>query len=60
MSGLDLQINGEKPERDDAPSVMRRLGSLEGARKHGIRSIQIAWTVVTVLAGLLLGIFKWK
>jgi len=52
MADLDLQINGEKPERDDAPSMRHDISSLKQSRNALRRGVQIAWVVITGIGGI--------
>ena len=52
IEGLDLQINGEKPERDDAPSMKHDIASLKQSRNSLRRGVQIAWAVITAIGGI--------
>jgi hypothetical protein len=62
VDGLDLQINGEKPEREGAPSMKSDIASLKHSRLSARRGMQIAWTVLIGLAGVVTSIFVhlWK
>ena len=60
IEGLDLQINGEKPERDDAPSMRHDIGSLKASRNSLRRGVQIAWAVLIGLGGLVASMCTFK
>lgn len=62
VEGLDLQINGEKPERDDAPSMKHDIGSLKQSRNSLRRGIQVLWIVLTGIGGIAATLFtvKWN
>lgn len=60
IDGLDLQINGEKPERDDAPSMRHDITSLKQSRNSLRRGVQIAWAVLLGLGGIVGSMFTFK
>jgi hypothetical protein len=57
---LDLQINGEKPERDNAPSMKNDISSLKQSRDSVRTGVRWLWTVVVGVGGLLISIFSIK
>jgi hypothetical protein len=57
LDGLDLQINGEKPEREDAPGLKSEVKSLKSSRTHLLHGLQVAWVVLTGIGGLLVAVF---
>ena len=60
MRGLDLQINGDKPEKDDAPSMRADIKSLKSSRNSLRRGVQVAWVVITALGSLVAGLLSFK
>ena len=64
VSDLDLQINGEKPERSDAPGLKHDVDNLKIARDNLVSShrrvIQYAWAVFTVVGGFVVTLFSYK
>jgi hypothetical protein len=60
VTGLDLQVNGEKPERDDAPSMCSDIKSLKQSRNSLRRGVQVAWAVLIGLGGIVASMFTFK
>lgn len=60
VDGLDLQINGEKPENKDAPGLKAVVNSLKQSRDSLARGVHYAWAVIIGLGGLLASMFTWK
>jgi hypothetical protein len=52
LTGLDLQINGEKPEREDAPSMRSDLKSLKSSRNAFRRSLQVIYGIAIAVFGV--------
>ena len=60
VDGLDLQINGEKPEKDDAPSMKHDISSLKQSRDSQKRMVHYVWAVVAGLGGILGSLLSYK
>ena len=60
VNDLDLQINGEKPERDDAPSMKADIKSLKQSRTSLRRGVQFSWAVISAIGGLVGTIIAYK
>jgi hypothetical protein len=62
VDGIDLQVNGEKPERDGAPSMKSDIASLKQSRVSARRGLQFAWTALVGLTGVVVSLFThlWK
>lgn len=56
IQGIDLQINGEKPERDGSPSMKSDINSLKQSRSSVRRGMGYAWTAIATICGALIGL----
>ena len=60
VEGLDLQINGEKPEKDDAPSMKHDIASLKQSRDSQKKMVHYTWAVLTGIGSLIIALFSYK
>jgi hypothetical protein len=62
IEGLDLEINGENPEREDAPGIKAEVKAQRAELKSVRKGIHTTWVVITTLASICGGWFTltWK